>query len=248
MRCGLVVLGLVVLTVAAPAAHAGRSKFGWLYDNEVLTERGVELQTWVYERNGRSDLDLDETSVWWGVLVGVTDQLELAFPVEFEWLRSDAMQDARFTVEKFGAELRYRFTKEDLEKPDGAGTLVRLAAKRDVTVRDAGLLEGDLVIGYRHGPVHLNIDAGFAARFTSDDAAFNLRPGVGLTFEVKKDLWFGAEFYGEVPLDAELKKTRWFGVGPAMAWTHGRFWLSASYLVGLYQIDSAPRVIWGVLL
>jgi hypothetical protein len=245
MRCGLVVLALVVL--AAPA-QAGRSRFGWLYDNEVLPERGVELQTWVYERNGRTDVNLKETSIWWGVLVGVTDQLELAFPVELEWLRSDAKPEATFTVEKFGAEARYRFTKQDLENPDGVGTLVRLAAKRDVGVRDRLLLEGDLVLGYTAGPVHLNIDAGFAAKITRDDREFTLRPGLGLAFEVKKDLWFGAEVYGEVNLDQDLKQTRWFGVGPGMAWTHGRFWLSASYLVGVYQIDSAPRVIWGVLL
>jgi len=36
-------------------------------------------------------------------------------------------------------------------------------------------------------------------------------------------------------------------IGPSLGWSHGRFWLSAAFGVGVYQIKTAPRVVWGVL-
>ena len=31
-----------------------------------------------------------------------------------------------------------------------------------------------------------------------------------------------------------------------MAWSHGRSWLSASYLIGVYHIRDAPKLNWGI--
>jgi len=31
-----------------------------------------------------------------------------------------------------------------------------------------------------------------------------------------------------------------------MAYTHGRFWLSAAYGIGIVNIKAAPRILWGV--
>ncbi|MEO8702570.1 MAG: hypothetical protein ABI867_21175 [Kofleriaceae bacterium] len=241
-------LAVLVLLAVPATAHAGRSQYGWLYGSEVLPERGVEVQTWVYEKNGRTDTNIHETSMWWGALVGVTDNFELVFPVEFLWLKADA-SPATFTVEKFGVEARYRFVKTDPEKPDGVAPLLRLALKRDVTVRDVAILEADFVTSYQSGRFHGLLDLGVTGRISSDgdNNSVELRPGFGIAIETKKDLRFGAEFYAELPLDSNLKQLQWAAVGPNMAWTHGRFWLSASFLIGLYQIDTAPRVIWGIL-
>jgi hypothetical protein len=68
-----------------------------------------------------------------------------------------------------------------------------------------------------------------------------------VSIEVKNNLRFGVEGIAVVNLDRELNKRDWAGVGPNMAWTSGRFWLSASFLIGLHQINTAPRFIWGVL-
>jgi len=248
VRAALVVL---VVAMAVPStAEAGRSQYGWLYGSEVIPERGAEIQTWVAEKNGRFDTNVKETSMWWGAFVGVSDQLELAFPVEFLWLRADDPRGAAtFTIEKFGVEARYRFAKAD---PDPATApkfvpLVRVGLKRDVGLRDVTILEADLVASYQSGRFHGLIDAGVVAKVSRDDAELELRPGAGIAIEVKEGLRFGAEFYSELAVDDDLKKSRWAGVGPNMAWTHGRFWLSASFLIGLYQIDTAPRVVWGIL-
>ena len=237
---------LAVLAIST-GAEAGRSQYGWLYGSEVLPERGVEIQSWVYERDDRTDAHLRETSLWWGVLVGVTDRFELVFPVEFQWLRAEGAPNATFTMEKFGVEARYRFTKTDSEHPDGFTPLLRIAAKRDVTVRNVTVVEADFVASYRSGRFHGLIDLGIVSRTSPDASHVEVRPGGGIAIEVKDDLRFGAEFYSELNLDDELKQSRWAGVGPNMAWTHGRFWLSASFLIGVYQIKTAPRFVWGVL-
>jgi len=239
---------VVLALLAVPGvARAGRSQYGWLYGSEVLPEKSVEVQQWVYERNGINDPPKTrDTLLWWGVLIGLTDQLELALPIEFLW-RDVAGMGSNFTVEKFGAELRYRFTKLDFENPDGVAPLLRVAVKRDVIVRDVVLAEGDFVLAYQDGRFHGQVDLGAAAAIGSDNTVFELRPGAGVSIETKKGLRFGAEAYAEWFVDSDLKNSRWAGVGPNMSWTSGRFWLTASFLVGVYQIDTAPRVVWGVL-
>ncbi len=240
---------VIVLTICAltASAEAGRSQYAWLYGAEVLPEKSVEVQQWVYERNGLVDDTVHDTAMWWGVLVGITDQLELVIPVELLWRRVDGA-GTEFTIEKYGVEARYRFSKLDSEKPDGFAPLARVAAKRDVNTRDTTIAEADLVLAYQTGKFHGQVDLGGVARINKDDGAeIELHPGAGVSIEVKKDLRFGIEGIAIVNLDRDLNKRDWAGVGPNMAWTSGRFWLSASFLIGLHQIDTAPRFIWGVL-
>ncbi|HEU0033462.1 MAG TPA: hypothetical protein VFQ53_22680 [Kofleriaceae bacterium] len=229
-------------------ADAGRSQYGWLYGTEVIPERGAEIQTWVAEKNGRTDDDLKETSLWWGALVGVTDQLELAFPVEFVWLRPDGVSPrppATFSLEKFGVEARYRFVSQDPEDAPPFAPLLRVGVKRDISVRDAVRAEADLVMSYEAGRFHGLVDLGAIADIGKDETHVELRPGAGVSIKVTDELRVGGEVYSEISMDDEYES--WAAVGPNLAWTHGRFWLSASYLVGVYQIDNAPRIVWGVL-
>jgi hypothetical protein len=115
-------------------------------------------------------------------------------------------------------------------------------------VRDTTIAEADLVVSYQSGRFHGLVDAGVVARINPDDGVkMELRPGAGVSIEVKKDLRLGGELYGEVFLDEELKNASWLGVGPNISWTKGRFWISASFLVGIYQIETAPRALWGIL-
>lgn len=244
-RARIVLVAAAVLAFPLPA-DAGRTNYGWLFPDEVLPKRGVEIQTWVYERNNTVDATTHETLMWWGALVGVTDQLELVFPTEWIWREVDGNQP-NFTLEKFGIEARYRFVKLDPEKPDGFAPLIRIAAKRDVTVRATVDSEANVISSYRAGKFHAQIDLGIVSRITRSSAKFELRPGIGASYAVIDDLRLGVEAFGELPLDGDLKNHRWLGVGPNIAWTHGRFWLSASFLVGVYQIDTAPRAIWGIL-
>src|SRR5262245_8823896 len=115
MYCRLVRRALVLLMmVAAPgSALAGRTFYGWLYGTEVMPERGAELQTWLTEAN-KSDgaAETHETSWLLSGLVGVTDQLELGFPIVFQWSHAEP-NPAKTVFERYGVEARYRFVTPD---------------------------------------------------------------------------------------------------------------------------------------
>jgi hypothetical protein len=234
---------LIVASLLARTAHAGRSFYGWLYGTEVLPERGVELQTWILETNGKYVQDGKETSLWWGPLIGVTDQLELSLPIELEWTQSD-MAAPSFTFKRFGLEARYRLVPSDPVEAPAFVPLIRLAVKRDVTTRDAVIAEGDAVASYELGALHALIDLGAVGSLSSGHQAWQLRPGGGVSFALTGELRLGAEVYAE--LHADSASESWAAAGPNLAWTHGRFWLSAAFGIGVYHVNTAPRVMWGI--
>jgi hypothetical protein len=234
---------LIVVSLLPRTAHAGRSFYGWLYGTEVLPERGVELQTWILETNGRYAEGLKETSLWWGPLIGVTDQLELSLPIEMEWQQTDTTGPS-FTFKRYGIEARYRLVSADPIDTPAFVPLVRLAVKRDVTTRDAVIAEGDVVASYEVGALHTLVDLGGIGEFTSGEQAWQIRPGGGASLAVSSELRIGAEVYAELHTDSASKS--WAAVGPNLAWTHGRFWLSAAFGIGVYHVNTAPRVMWGI--
>src|SRR5580658_7067101 len=98
-------------------AFAGRSFYGWLYGTDVLPERGVELGTWIQQENGQpsfingqSNFPEDETRWWEAVEVGITDQLEIIFPIEIAWQEGTTIKASTVkltTFDRVGIDLRY---------------------------------------------------------------------------------------------------------------------------------------------
>ena len=123
MRCGLVLL--VSAAIAAPgSAHAGRSFYGWLHGSEVMPERGVELQMWVSEENRVEDEANRSESLWGiGPFIGITDQLELALPLDVLWFATPGV-NAGTALYDYGAELRYRMVSQDPEEAPPFAPLV----------------------------------------------------------------------------------------------------------------------------
>lgn len=235
---------MVLLLAASPGtAEAGRSYYGWLYGSEVMPERGVELQSWILEENELGAANARESLFWWGVLVGVTDQLELALPLEMTWSEANGAAPS-FTFERFGIEGRYRFVSQDPEEAPEVAPLLRVGIKRDITQRDIVRAEADLVVSFERDRLHLLADAGVVADIGRDRQHVELRPGAGVSVRAVGDLRFGAEVYSEVSLDDDA--TSWVTAGPNLAWTHGRFWLSAAFGIGVYNVRTAPRFMWGI--
>jgi hypothetical protein len=234
---------LAVLVAAPGSAHAGRTFYGWLYGSEVMPERGVELQSWLTETNfeGRS-----EDSWLFGAQVGVTDQLELGFPVEIDWFRdSSQMPPSATRFARFGIEGRYRFVTQDPVDAPQIVPLVRVGLKRMVADRHAAQPEFDFVLSYETGIVQILLDAGFVAQISPDNGStYQIRPGAGVSVLAVEDLRFGAELFAHLPSVGD----NWFIFGPNMSWTHGRFWISGAFGIGLNQsvINTAPRVQWGI--
>ena len=230
----------LVPTVVNPA-HAGRSRFGWLFDTETIPQRGVEVETWYLEEDGKGDPDVDESKVLWQPVIGVTDRLELAFPLELAFERETNAADT--ALERFGAELRWRLTDPDPVERGPFAPLLRLGAKRLIGERDLLRLEANVVLSLDAGPVHLAMDLGAVGEVDPIEgtALYEARPGAGASVRVIGELRLGAEFYGEIGL-GDHPGVDWYSLGPNVAWTHGRFWLSGSFPIGLKNIDAAPRV------
>jgi hypothetical protein len=235
---------LLVACLLPRTASAGRSFYGWLYGTEVMPERGVELQTWIVEENDKYATHVKEDSLWVGPVVGITDQLELSLPLEMEWTVSDTTPTPSFTVRRFGIEARYRLAPQDPAEATPLVPLVRVAAKRDVTVRDDVRLEADGVVSYDAGRLNVLVDIGFISDVQSSNTHSELRPGAGLSIRAVGDLRVGAEVYSELSLDA--RRESWALIGPDLSWTHGRFWVSGAFGVGIYHVRTAPRVMWGI--
>ena len=257
MRGGLVVL---VLVAAPGVAHAGRNFYGWLSDTDVMPERGVEMQSWTYEQN-HDKTDAGRSSTTWGAApyIGITDQLELDLPVEFEWFgKTGAGAGTTFTT--YGAELRYRLASNDPEnKPDFA-PLVRVGAHRLIRTRDVMEFNAGFSGSYESGKFHALADVNFVGDVDfhdkteapgatmSDGSTFDIRAGAGVSIEVIDDLRFGAEAFASIGLsDPPMGSEKtWVIAGPGASWTHGRFWLSGMFGIGLSNIGTAPRVQWGI--
>jgi hypothetical protein len=244
-------LALLIAACLLPrTAHAGRSFYGWLYGTEVNPERGVEIQTWIQDENDKYGTRDRETWLWWGAVVGVTDQLELAFPIELEWLDTvsstdPSMNRTAFTFRRFGIEGRYRLVPPDpAEGGGGLVPLLRAAIKRDVIVRDEIRLEGDAVFSYEAGRVHALLDVGAVGDITANTRHIEVRPGAGLSVAATTELRIGAEIYSELSLDSATES--WASAGPDISWTHGRFWVSGAFGIGLYHVKIASRVMWGI--
>ena len=241
------VLALLLVACLVPrTADAGRSFYGWLYTTEVMPERSVELQTWILDESGKYGTSNKETWIWWGPVIGVTDQFELALPIELEWQSSevDNVVKASFTFRRFGIEARYRLVSSDPAEAPSLVPLVRLAAKRDVIVRDRLRVEGDAVLSHDIGAFNAVIDIGVIADVATASTHTEVRPGGGISVRVASGLRLGVEAYSELSLDARGES--WAVVGPNLAWTHGRFWLSGAFGIGVYHIRTAPRVMWGI--
>lgn len=210
-----------------------------------MPERGVELQSWITEENFA---ERTQTSWLFGALVGVTDRFELGFPLEIDWFRGPGQMPgttiAATQFSRFGIEGRYRFVMQGPVDGPAVVPLVRVAVKRLTANRDAVQPEVDFVLSYESGIVQVLADLGFAAVLDPDDQAYELRPGLGVSVLVADDLRVGAEGFAKVRSEGGS----WVIAGPNLSWTHGRFWISGAFGIGIVQdrIETAPRVQWGI--
>lgn len=258
MRRGLALIAPIL--AVSGTAHAGRSFYGWLYGTETLPERGAEAASWIQEENNVADeAHLYETRWWIAPLIGINDQLELAIPAEVAWSVDDS-DKPRTAFDQVGVELRYRLVTSDPVDAPPLVPLVRFGVFRNLIERQTFSPEGDFVLAYNAGDVQVLADLGMYAdlsrecsRFAPIDPMTNMRvcdnhhvearPGAGVSVKAVGDVRFGAEVHAEIGLD---NGGSWAVAGPNMAWSHGRFWMSAAYGIGIYHIKDAPRVQWGI--
>jgi hypothetical protein len=236
-------LVVVIVVAVHVTANAGNSAFAWVYDTDTLRTRKTELQFWLSEENGRGDEHVHETSFWAIPTFGATSRLELAIPAILTHQFADGVMP-RFTFDRHGFEARYRLADDGAVVP-----LVRAAVFREVDGRGVGV-EGDAVLGVTIGRVHAALDLGYVARWIEPADEFELYPRAGVSVAVGAGVRVGVESYAEIELahGYRAKALEALVVGPNLAVTRGRWWLSATLGIGIADISTAPRVQLGLLL
>jgi hypothetical protein len=234
-----------VLVLGSGVATAGRRHLPWSQSTETLPERGFEVESWVSDEIGVGDADVDITRLGWAVTAGVTDQLELRLPAEVVWSRAAADPAAKTSIDRFGAELRYRLVTNDPVDAPAFAPLVRLAVLHQANERKAVRVEGDLAATYTAGGVMALADLGIVATIRRGEDRFQLTPSGGVAVLVGHDVRLGVEVRAQLDLRGEGDDD-WVAVGPTLAWTHGRGWLALGAGIGIAGTIAAPRLAWGV--
>jgi hypothetical protein len=238
-----IVLALASLVAASGTARAGRTFFGWEFGTEVNPERMVEIETWISEENVEGPAHYSETLIWWGPTIGITSRLEAVIPIELVYSKDD-MTAPSFVVQRWGGELRYRFSAPDPIEAGPLTALARVAVFREVDARGSARAEADVVFAYAKGRLLAQVDIGAVSENIPSSPTFNFRPSGGVQIRAVDQLRVGVEAYSEINVSGNANQ--WAVVGPSASWTHGRFWLATAYGIGLTGIRDAPRVKLGV--
>jgi hypothetical protein len=235
----------LLLVLLSARTEAGRRRFGWSYDTETVPQRGVELETWVTEQTGA----LPWAALRWMTVFGLTDELELAIPVELVWRDPPGDVPARTAFETWGLEARWRLAPADPVEAGPFVTLLRLGVNRRVIDRKTVEVEGNVVfsLALECPRLYAVLDLGGRLTRAEDDTNLTGNVGAGLAFAVLEDLRLGAEAIVEHQALVDEGRT-WVGAGPTLSLTHGRMWLVATLPVGLNDEapNFLPRVLWAI--
>ena len=240
--------GVIVVAwlACSPPAQAGRTSHLLARESQIVPEGDVELEQWLWgegrvpNRPSRPVIQW----VWWAPVVGVSPNLELAFPLQLV-SGSEAL-----SLESFGIDARYRFFPR--EQDEGLQPLVRVAYAHPLTEyggaprldstwwRSTALLPRCSSRSTWAAPGALP----FLAR-TSRPADFFLTSAVGVSAPLPFGLRLGAEVFNRAPLAAPAGAANVLYAGASVAWAHGPFWITVGSLFGL--TDNSPRVFPKVL-
>ena len=99
--------------------------------------------------------------------------------------------------------------------------------------------EAELAASYDYDRFQVEADLGGLLDINFGHLHEELRAGVGANVRV------GAELYTQHSRDTTVPS--WTALGPDVAWTRGRFWLSAAFGIGIQNITAAPRLNLGLV-
>ncbi|MFP2929850.1 hypothetical protein ACLESO_32585 [Pyxidicoccus sp. 3LG] len=240
------------LTWAAPA-QAGRRPFIWTFDTDIVPKGDVELEQWLWARSRAPGVPNRPTAywIWWGPVFGLSQHLELALPFQVRANRTVTQ------LESFEADFRYRlFPRGDNR---AFQPLVRAVWHQAINTATPSRVDANLVGSYQwesgfRAVLDLGAQVGVPALRGDEGPARILGTySVGVSLPVIEDeLRLSLESFGEFDLKDVGQEPHLF-VGPSVAWTFGRTWLTAGTLVGLTAVSSEtprfmPRLIWAVAL
>jgi hypothetical protein len=240
---------LLAAVLSATSAHAGRRLLAWSYDTETLPSRGVELEQWVSE-SARGP-GPDTYDVFWAVNIGLTNELEIDFPINWFWAAGSGVGAV---LSDYGIGLKWRLVTSDPNASPAVVPLVRIGVKRILsgTERDHAAITADFVVTTEVADrVHLLLGAN-AELLTNDETEVYGSVLLGVSVSLSSEWRLGASGWWNEELNGDSAGEGWLSAGPDVSWTHGRFWLTGGLMIGVTDGPlGAPgvqgRVTWGVL-
>jgi hypothetical protein len=241
----ILLAAMAIALLGADDADAGLRLSAWSFDTNTVPERHVELEQWITQNISGDDGMTGSTTFLWAPIVGVTDQIEVALPVTAT--HSRALGTTQF--ETFGLEARWRLVPRDRDPliRRKIVPLLRAGVRRLVADDDAVRISGHAVVGFDPTPeIHVVVNAGVAT--LTDPETIVIEYSAGATYAVTPDVRLGIDAFGDYAAVTPAAKQGRFSVGPAIALTHGRFWVAASVPIGLTSksADAIPRLIWAI--
>ena len=224
----------------ANGASAARRTASWVHDTTVQPERGVEIEQWITDEIEGED---SRTGIWWAPVMGITDNIELALPLEIVHEKSSDQT----LFETYGMDLRWRLVTSDPVQVGPFVPLIRVGATRLIQ-DDAAKLDGSFVLSVDATKrLHLLAEAG--AWMVTPGAVVEGSYGLAANYAVFEDLRLGAEGIAEQEIDnPDGTHEIWVAAGPTLSITHGRFWATLGAPIGLTRAgpDALPRLAWGI--
>jgi hypothetical protein len=230
----------ILVCVLGTTAHAGRTNYGWLPPTTTIADGGLELAMSIYEHDDLGRYHERSSALAFAPTFGVTDALELAFPVELVSRTAvDVAPGLDFT--RFGGEIRYRA----LPRSSPLAVIVRAGLSRDVIVRTQLRSELESAVSYDLGRWQFEADLGGVLDFNIGHTHRELHPGLGASARVAGELRVGGELHAELSGDTTTQS--WGVLGPNLAWHRDRYWLAGALDLGIHAITAAPRLNLGMV-
>jgi hypothetical protein len=242
---------VATLALVSGTARADRTPYLFTEDSQIVPERTVELEQWLWAVGRVPRLPDSPVAewLWWGPVLGVDEHLELRVPIQF----FDSLDT--FALASVGIDARYRIFPR--AQDDGFQPLVRISyvqALKDysgppridlnlvATYGDLSSLRYTVNLGARLGIPPL---AGMSGLLTLVGTA-----AIAASYPLPHEVRISGELFGQVPFLGSPLPGGQLYLGPSVSWTHGPFWLTAGSLFGLTHNSSLflPRLLWAVLI
>ena len=240
--CALLMLGF-------GSARAGRRLLAWPYDTETLPQRGVEIEQWIWEKAKVDDGNV-EAWLWLSPVVGITDELELALPIEWQWQYGLPTQ-----LETYGLDLRWRLSPSAKEAAWPIVPLLRAGVKRHLAnvINGVGLELDAVVSADIENRAHFVIDVGLKDLIQGSEHTLTVDFLAGGTVLLGEGIRVGATLWAQVLAHSPAGDDglAFIAAGPDLSFSHGRFWATAGIPISLHrdpgQPRFQPRLTWGIL-
>ncbi|HRK08052.1 MAG TPA: hypothetical protein PLZ57_09815 [Pseudobdellovibrionaceae bacterium] len=247
------VISALVLCLA-PVASAGKRPFTWVWDAEVLREGEVELEQWLWsKRNTQMHIGY----IWFAPVIGVTNQLELAFPWEIMGGSGTPMKMANMA-----GEVRYLWTNP-LTEGRRFHFLTRGFLQQNFNDgrdgRNTGPLDTtqwwglNLVTAYGDlNGSHVTLDLGHMMDLGPTEHWLRIATAsLGYVHRVRRGLLLGGEVFFERGLPGYKEQLNNLMAGPVINVFHKNYWITVGALTGVRKDQDTlfmPRFMFGVTL